>query len=59
MLFIHHLENDFKDNAKLELLDKYLDQDYCSMLIIKGKDGQILRVKEQTSATAKSVVLIK
>lgn len=55
----HHLESDFKDSAKLELSDKYLDQDYRPMLIMKGKDGQILRVKEQTLATAKNVVLIK
>lgn len=55
----HHLESDFKDSAKLELSDNYLDQDYRPMLIMKGKDGQILRVKEQTSATAKNVVLIK
>lgn len=55
----YHLESDFKDSAKLELSDKYLDQDYRPMLIMKGKDGQILRVKEQTSATAKNVVLIK
>lgn len=55
----HHLESDFKDSAKLELSDKYLDQDYRPMLIMKGKDGQILRVKEQTSATAKNVILTK
>lgn len=42
----HHLESDFKDSAKLEFSDKYLDQDYRPMLIMKGKDGQILRVKE-------------
>lgn len=55
----HHLESDFKDSAKLELSDKYLDQDYRPMLIMKGKDGQILRVKEQTPATAKNVILTK
>ena len=55
----HHLESEFKNSAKLEFSGKYLDQDYRPMLIMKGKDGQILRVKEHTPTTAKNVVLIK
>ena len=38
----YHLEDDFKDSAKLVMSKKYYDSNYEPQLVMKGKDGKIL-----------------
>ena len=45
----HHLEDNFKDNAKLIMSNKLYDKNYKPQLIIKGKDGRILYMKHNIS----------
>lgn len=55
----HHLENDFKNNAKLAFSNKYLDRYYHPTLVMKGKNNQILHIKMQSKRIIKEVVLTK
>ena len=41
----YHLEDNFKDNAKLIINNKFYDKNYKPQLIMKGKDGRILYMK--------------
>ena len=41
----HHLEGNFKDDAKLIMSNKFYDKNYKPQLVIKGKDGRILYMK--------------
>ena len=41
----HHLENNFKHNAKLIMSNKYYGADYAPQLVMKGKDGRVLYLK--------------
>ena len=45
----HHLEDNFKDNAKLIMSNKFYDKNYKSQLVMKGKDGRILYMKHDIS----------
>ena len=41
----HHLEDNFKNNAKLIMSNKFYNKDYKPQLVMKGKDGRILYMK--------------
>ena len=45
----HHLEDNFKDNVKLIMSNKFYDKNYKSQLVMKGKDGRILYMKHNIS----------
>lgn len=45
----HHLEDNFKDNAKLIMSNKLYDKNYKPQLVMKGKDGRILYMKHNIS----------
>ena len=45
----HHLEDNFKDNAKLIINYKFYDKNYKPQLVMKGKDGRVLYVKHNIS----------
>ena len=45
----HHLEDNFKDNVKLIMSNKFYDKNYKSQLVMKGKDGRILYMKHYIS----------
>lgn len=48
----HHLENNFKHNAKLIMSNKYYGTDYAPQLVMKGKDGNILYLKHDIGKQA-------
>ena len=45
----HHLEDNFKDNAKLIISNKFYDKNYKPQLVMKGKDGRILYTRHNIS----------
>lgn len=45
----HHLEDNFKNNAKLIINNKFYDKNYKPQLVMKGKDGKILYLKHYIS----------
>ena len=45
----HHLEDNFKDNVKLIMSNKFYDKNYKPQLVMKGKDGRILYMKHNIS----------
>lgn len=55
----HHLEDDFKNVAKLKYSNKYLDHDYHPILVMEGKKGQVLHLKPSGSVKVDNVLLTK
>lgn len=55
----HHLENDFKNVAKLKYSNKYLDHDYHPILVMEGKKGQVLHLKPNGNVKVDNVLLTK
>lgn len=55
----HHLEDEFKNDAKLKFTNKYLDAKYNPTLVMQGKNGQILHMKNKANVSDKNVVLDK
>lgn len=55
----HHLEDDFKDVAKLKYSNKYLDHNYYPILVMEGKKGQVLHLKPSGSVKVDNVLLTK
>lgn len=55
----HHLENDFKNVAKLKYSNKYLDHNYYPILVMEGKKGQVLHLKPSGSVKVDNVLLTK
>lgn len=55
----HHLEDDFKNVAKLKYSNKYLDHNYYSILVMEGKKGQVLHLKPSGSVKVDNVLLTK
>ena len=45
----HHLEDNFKNDAKLIISKKLYDKNYKPQLVMKGKDGRILYMKHNIS----------
>lgn len=45
----YHLENNFKNDAKLIISKKYYDSNYEPQLVMKGKDGKVLYLKHNIS----------
>ena len=45
----HHLEDNFKDNVKLIMSNKFYNKNYKPQLVMKGKDGRILYMKHNIS----------
>lgn len=45
----HHLEDNFKNDAKLIISNKFYDKNYKPQLVMKGKDGRILYMKHNIS----------
>ena len=45
----HHLEDNFKNDAKLIISNKYYSKDYEPQLVMKGKDGKVLYLKHNIS----------
>lgn len=45
----HRLENNFKNDAKLIISNKFYDKNYKPQLVMKGKDGRILYLKHNIS----------
>ena len=45
----HHLEDNFKDDVKLIMSNKFYDKNYKPQLVMKGKDGRILYMKHNIS----------
>ena len=45
----HHLEDNFKDDVKLIMSNKFYDKNYKPQLVMKGKDGRILYIKHNIS----------
>lgn len=55
----HHLEDDFKNVAKLKYSNKYLDHNYYPILVMEGKKGQVLHLKPSGSVKVDNVLLTK
>ena len=55
----HHLEDDFKNVAKLKYSNKYLDHDYYPILVMEGKKGQVLHLKPSGDVKVDNVLLTK
>lgn len=55
----HHLEDEFKNDAKLKFTNKYLDAKYNPTLVMQGKNDQILHMKNKANVSDKNVVLDK
>lgn len=45
----HHLEDNFKNDAKLIISNKYYGKDYEPQLVMKGKDDKVLYLKHNIS----------
>ena len=45
----HHLEDNFKNDVKLIMSNKFYDKNYKPQLVMKGKDGRILYMKHNIS----------
>ena len=52
----HHLEDDFKNVAKVKYSNKYLDKDYKPMLVMTNKNGKTLHLKQNSNINVKNVV---
>lgn len=55
----HHLEDDFKNVAKVKYSNKYLDHNYHPILVMEDKNGQVLHLKPSSSVKVDNVLLTK